>query len=95
MDIRERDFPRLFPELFPALQQKDTKLKLIFLEARDDALIKRFSETRRKHPLAVATSVVQGISEERKLLYPIRALSTHIVDSSNLTVHQLKQQIIN
>lgn len=94
MDIRERDFPKLFPEVFPALRQKNTRLKLIFLEAREETLIKRFSETRRKHPLAGSTSVVQGISEERKLLHPIRALSTHIVDSSNLTVHQLKQQVI-
>ncbi|HDJ28667.1 MAG TPA: RNase adapter RapZ [Proteobacteria bacterium] len=94
MDIREREFPKLFPEVFSALQQKDKSLKLIFLEAQDETLIKRFSETRRKHPLAITTSIVQGISEERKLLYPIRALATHIVDSSNRTVHQLKQQII-
>ena len=94
MDIRERKFPKLFPEVFSALQQKNKRLKLIFLEAQDKTLIKRFSETRRKHPLAINTSIVQGISEERELLYPIRALATHIVDSSNLTVHQLKQQII-
>lgn len=93
MDIREREFPKLFPEIFSSLQQKNKKLKLIFLEARDKTLIKRFSETRRKHPLAIATSIIQGISEERKLLHPVRELATHIVDSSNLTVHQLKQQI--
>ncbi len=94
MDIREREFPKSFPKVFTALQQKNKELELIFLEARDKTLIKRFSETRRKHPLAITTSIVQGISEERELLYPIRALATHIVDSSNLTVHQLKQQII-
>lgn len=94
MDVREREFPKLFPKFFSALQQKGKRTKLIFLEARDEIIMKRFSETRRKHPLATATSIVQGISEERKLLYPIRALATHIVDSSNLTVHQLKQQII-
>jgi len=94
MDIREREFPQLFPEIFTALQRENKRLKLIFLEARDETLIKRFSETRRKHPLAIHTSIVQGIAEERKLLYPIRALACHIVDSSNLTVHQLKQEII-
>ena len=94
MDIREREFPKLFPKFFSALQQKGKGAKLIFLEARDEIIMKRFSETRRKHPLAITTSVVQGIAEERKLLYPVRTLATHIVDSSNLTVHQLKQQII-
>jgi len=94
MDIREREFPSLFPQIFPALQQKNCRIKLIFLESRNEILIKRFSETRRKHPLATATSIVQGIAEERKLLQPVRALASHIVDSSNLTVHQLKQQVI-
>ncbi len=94
MDIREREFPSLFPQLFPSLQQKNCRIKLIFLEARDETLIKRFSETRRKHPLATATSIVQGIAEERQLLQSVRALASHIIDSSNLSVHQLKQQVI-
>ncbi len=95
MDLREREFLDHFPPLFRKMQEQQQPPQLLFLEADDPALIKRFSETRRRHPLAIDSPVSAGIRKERELLQPIRSLATHIVDSSKLTVHQLKQHIIN
>lgn len=67
---------------------------LIFLEATDAALVRRFSETRRPHPLAADRSVAEGIAEERRKLGGIRALADLIVDTSNLTVHELRDRFM-
>jgi len=64
--------------------------RLIFLEASDDTLVRRFSETRRPHPLAPDRSVSEGIREERQKLRAIRALADMTIDTSNMTVHELR-----
>ena len=64
---------------------------LVFLEASDAALLRRFSETRRPHPLAPDRPVADALKEERKMLAPIRAMADEIVDTSDLTVHELRQ----
>jgi UPF0042 nucleotide-binding protein len=64
---------------------------LIFLEAADAALVRRFSETRRPHPLAHDRPVIDGIREERQRLAPIRGLADDIVDTTDLTVHELRE----
>ena len=66
------------------------KPTLIFLEASHSALVRRFSETRRPHPLAPDRSVAEGITEERGKLNAIRAMADLILDTSNLTVHELR-----
>jgi UPF0042 nucleotide-binding protein len=63
---------------------------LIFLEASHSALVRRFSETRRPHPLAPDRSVSEGIAEERRKLNAIRSMADLILDTSNLTVHELR-----
>jgi UPF0042 nucleotide-binding protein len=68
---------------------------LIFLEARDAALVRRFSETRRPHPLAHTRPVIEGIQEERRRLKPIRALADEIVDTTALTVHDLRETFLS
>ena len=68
----------------------DVEAKLIFLEANRSALVRRFSETRRPHPLAPDRSVAEGIDEERKKMLAIRAMADVILDTSNLTVHELR-----
>jgi len=65
--------------------------KLIFLEANRSALVRRFSETRRTHPLGPDRSVSEGIDEERKKMLAIRGMADIIVDTSNLTVHELRE----
>jgi RNase adapter protein RapZ len=91
VDVREKDFLSQFPRVFrrlraaPALQPT-----LIFLEASHSALVRRFSETRRPHPLARDRSVSEGIAEERDKLNAIRSMADLILDTSNLTVHELR-----
>jgi len=64
---------------------------LIFLEASHDTLVRRFSETRRPHPLAHGRSVSEGIRDERRRMEPIRKLANEIIDTSDMTVHELRQ----
>ena len=64
---------------------------LIFLEAAEPTLVRRFSETRRPHPLAPDRSAIEGIREERRRSQRIRGMADHIVDTSEMTVHELRQ----
>ena len=68
--------------------------RLIFLEASHSVLVRRFSETRRPHPLAPDRSVAEGIDEERRKLSTIRSLADLIIDTSNLTVHELRDMFM-
>lgn len=91
VDVREKDFLAQFPRVFRKLRS-EAKLKptLIFLEASHSTLVRRFSETRRPHPLARDRSVTEGITEERRKLDQIRSMADRIIDTSNLTVHELR-----
>ena len=91
VDVRERGFLREFPRVYKRLQNTPgVNPSLIFLEASHTALVRRFSETRRPHPLARDRSVSEGIRDEREKLNSIRGLADLIVDTSNLTVHELR-----
>ncbi len=92
IDARERHFLTDFPPIYEQLQhQPDIELKMIFLEASDEALQRRFSETRRPHPLVETVDcLLESIRAEKKLLQPIRDLANVIVDTSDHTVHTLR-----
>lgn len=91
VDVRERDFLKQFPQTYRRLQElPDVHPTLIFLEASHAALVRRFSETRRPHPLAPDRSVAEGIKEERGKLSGIRSMADLILDTSHLTVHELR-----
>ena len=91
-DVREKEFLKRFPRVFRRLRaSRAVKPTLIFLEASHSALVRRFSETRRPHPLARDRSVSEGITEERNKLNPIRSMADLILDTSNLTVHELRE----
>jgi len=92
VDVREGEFLSLFPGIFRQLR-KMPRLNpvLIFLEASHAALVRRFSETRRPHPLAPDRSVSEGIRDERARLDRIREMADEIVDTSDMTVHELRQ----
>jgi UPF0042 nucleotide-binding protein len=94
VDVREGNFLSQFPQVFRRLQEEGHRPRLIFLEASHDALVRRFSETRRPHPLAPDRSVSEGISEEREKLKRIRAMADLIIDTSNLTVHELRDVFV-
>ncbi len=93
MDLREEGFLTSFPNLYRQLKKSLLTLDLIFLEADDQTLIKRYSETRRKHPVAVSGSVARAVARERELLFEVRSLASYRVDSSNFTIHQFKEYI--
>ncbi|MFK5913276.1 MAG: RNase adapter RapZ [Woeseiaceae bacterium] len=83
-----------FPEQIKQLEKNDIHCEIFFLEASDAALIKRFSETRRKHPLSnTETPLSEAIIQERHLLEPISALADLRIDTSATNVHQLRQLI--
>jgi RNase adapter protein RapZ len=91
VDVRERGFLSEFPKVYRKLRaMPNLSPMLIFLEASHSTLVRRFSETRRPHPLAKGRSVTEGIHEERTKLNAIRAMADLILDTSNLTVHELR-----
>src|SRR5262249_25208376 len=92
VDVREKNLLSSFPQIFARLR-KMPRLNpiLIFLEASHETLVRRFSETRRPHPLAHDRSVTEGIREERSRMNPIRRMADEIVDTSDMTVHELRQ----
>jgi UPF0042 nucleotide-binding protein len=95
VDVREKDFLSQFPRVFRKLRaEPNLKPTLIFLEASHSALVRRFSETRRPHPLARDRSVSEGITEERDKLNQIRAMADLIIDTTNLTVHELRDMFM-
>jgi len=95
VDVREgRELGR-FPAVYRRLKRRyGRRIRLVFLEAADAALQRRFSETRRPHPLGSGRTVAEGISEERRLLLPIRRLANQVVDTSTLTVHELRRRVL-
>lgn len=93
IDIRGGD---LLKDLFPgldAIKEAGFSYEILFLEASDEVLIKRYKESRRTHPLAPEGRLIKGIREERRILQGIKSKANHIVDTSNLTTKQLKEEI--
>lgn len=93
MDIRGGE---LFKDIFPglsAIKEAGFTYEILFLEASDDVLIKRFKESRRNHPLAPEGRIGKAIKEERAILQDIKKEANHIIDTSNLTTRQLKEEI--
>ncbi|WP_088554399.1 RNase adapter RapZ [Calderihabitans maritimus] len=93
MDIRGGKF---FDSLFEALNyldEKNFKYEILFLEASDETLVRRFKETRRRHPLAPDQRILEGIIEERKRLQELRGRASKIIDTSDMTNRQLREQV--
>jgi UPF0042 nucleotide-binding protein len=91
MDIREKEFLKAYREVFSRLREEGFQLEILFLEASDEVLVRRYSETRRSHPLA--DGVWDGIHKEREMLAELRSLATLVMDTSNYNVHQLQMAI--
>jgi UPF0042 nucleotide-binding protein len=92
VDIREPGFLTHFPPVLRAIRKK-VDVSLLFLEAEEKVLLRRFSETRRPHPLAVNQPAIEGIREEREALVPIRKTADLILDTSRYNVHELRDYI--
>ncbi|MFQ5662936.1 MAG: RNase adapter RapZ [Terriglobia bacterium] len=94
VDIREGEALEDFPGLFERLR-KSLSATLVFVEAGDDALVRRFSETRRPHPLGADRPVREGIARERALLKPIRVLADIVIDTTRFSPHELRQFVVD
>ncbi|MBH24511.1 MAG: RNase adapter RapZ [Myxococcales bacterium] len=93
MDLRERGFSSMARSTFSAVRDEGHHLDILFLEADIPTLVKRYSETRRRHPLSPEGSVRDGVIREITELDEVRHLANPIIDTSNLTVHDLKHRI--
>lgn len=92
VDIREGEALQTFPALYRKLKRK-LRVVLLFLEAVDESILRRFSETRRPHPLGVDLPVTEGLRLERHALETIRSLADHVIDTSRFSVHELRDVI--
>ena len=96
VDVREGKMLDELPRVLKKLRaSRNLRPVLIFLDAADEVLVRRFSETRRPHPLAPDRSAAEGIREERERMKPLRRLADHVVDTSNMTVHELRHAFRN
>ncbi|TFG77712.1 MAG: RNase adapter RapZ [Thermodesulfobacteriales bacterium] len=95
IDIRERVSFDSAPRVIREFKEKGYPVDMIFLESSDSTLLKRYKETRRKHPLSNDGNISEGISKERKMLEELKELSNYTIDTSELNVHQLSEIIKN
>ncbi|MCK9538384.1 RNase adapter RapZ [Dokdonella sp.] len=97
VDVRNRseNLNRL-PQILSELGQSNVDYHLLFLDTRDEVLLKRYSETRRRHPLSAdGLGLADAIAEERQLLRPMLAIADRVIDTSDLNVHQLRRLVIS
>lgn len=93
MDLREQAFLEKYPRIFVRLKEKGFRIEILFFDAADEALLRRFSETRRTHPLAPLGSIMDGIRLEREKLAPLRQMADRVIDTTSCNVHQLKDVV--
>ena len=94
VDIRGGEFFEEMVGVLDEMKLNGTKYELLFLDASDEVLIRRYKETRRRHPLANEGSLSQGITKEREKVGNVRAKATHILDTTNTTTTDLRDKII-
>jgi UPF0042 nucleotide-binding protein len=94
-DVRTHDFAQVFPQFYrERIKKAVPHAILIFLEASDEVLTRRFSETRRPHPLAKNLPILDAIRQERRALTEVKALADMVLDTSQFSVHELKAEIL-
>ncbi|MBF6604457.1 MAG: RNase adapter RapZ [Chloroflexi bacterium] len=93
LDIRSGDAPLAFAAMRGALEGRDIRPQVFFLEARDEVLIRRFSETRHRHPLADQRGIQSSIAEERRVLEPVRSEADIVLDTSDLSLRELRETL--
>lgn len=94
-DVRGREFFTELVSIIESLQRSDLDVRFVFLEADDDALVRRFEETRRRHPAAEEGGVLDGIRRERQMLLELRGMADLIIDTSALNVHELRDRVLS
>lgn len=95
VDVRSREFFGALAETIQTLRSEDVNLRVVYLEADDDTLVRRFEATRRRHPAAQeGHGVLEGIRAERATMSELRGMADMIVDTSDLNVHELRDRIV-
>jgi UPF0042 nucleotide-binding protein len=95
VDVREGEYLANMVETIQELRARRHHVDVLFLEASDETLVRRYHETRRRHPLAGEGNVVDGIRAERQALAHLREIANRVIDTTSLTVHQLKDQMVH
>ncbi len=95
MDMRSKNFVSNYAPGICAIEDLSITPEIIFLEADVDTLLKRFSQTRRQHPVTKNKSLLDNIRLEKQMLEPVKQTAQHIIDTTNLNVHQLKAKILD
>lgn len=95
IDVRNRGFLTDHTEIFEQLRREGYQLEILFFDADNDVLQRRYSETRRSHPLSREDSVQAGIDKERRQLHQLRCAATRVIDSSTLNVRQLRDLVLD
>jgi UPF0042 nucleotide-binding protein len=93
MDIREKEFVEKFPATFQKIRDRGVPLRLLFFEASEKVLVRRFSETRRTHPLGGMGSLREAIRLEIQELAPLRALADQVIGTSRMSLRDLREKI--
>jgi UPF0042 nucleotide-binding protein len=94
VDVRAGEYLGHLIEAIDALRARGHRVEVLFLEAGDETLVRRYHETRRRHPLAGEGQVLDGIRAERRALADLREIADRIIDTSALNVHQFKDQLV-
>jgi UPF0042 nucleotide-binding protein len=95
VDVRTHDFANVFPNFYrERIRELVPNVQLIFLEASDEVLARRYSETRRPHPLAHDLPIIEAIQREREALAEVKSLSNLVLDTSQFSVHELKAEVM-
>lgn len=92
-DVRGRQYFKPLIKVLDELEKRGIRKQILFLEATDDVLVKRFKETRRRHPLALEGQIIDGISQERELMQILRGMADLIIDTSQMEIHELRDEI--
>jgi len=95
LDVRGRQFFGDLREILTDLRERDTQLRVLFLEADDDTLVRRYEAARRAHPLSGKDRVVDGIARERELLADLRAEADLVIDTTDVNVHALRDRLVD
>jgi len=94
MDIREKEFMSVFPDLFLELKSRGIPIRLLFFTAEEKILIRRYSETRRVHPLGGQGPLLEAIRSEAVVLEPLKDLADQVVDTSKMSLRDLREEVI-
>lgn len=93
MDAREGDFLKEYGDTIKKLREEGQNIELLFFDASDEVILKRYSETRRRHPLAGSGTATDGINREREKLSEVRLMADRVIDTTALNVHQLRELV--